>query len=380
MDPTMPPTPPRAAYLHIPLCIHRCGYCNFAVVAGRDDLAQPLLEALARELSALGAPREVDTLYFGGGTPTQLTYDLLDELATLSTTWHPLAPQAEWTVEANPEDVSHRTWELLARHGVTRVSLGAQSLQADKLRVLERRHTPQQVADAVQMARAAGLQVGIDLIFAVPGESLSDWQRDLEAALALAPDHLSTYGLTFEKGTAFWGRRQRGELTEVDEDAQLAMYECAIDRLIAAGYEHYEVSNFALPGRRSRHNQVYWRGDEYYAAGPGAARYVGGVRETNHRSTTTYLRRIASGQSPVAESETLSPRDRAAECLVLGLRRIEGVDCQQFECRTGWSPWELAGDAIDRFVDRGLLERTQTHLRLTRSGLLVSDAVWPELL
>jgi len=371
---------PRAAYLHVPFCRHHCGYCNFSVVAGRDDLIEPLLEAIAVELSWLDGPREVDTLYFGGGTPTHLGPPELDRLCRLALRWHPLAAGYEWTVEANPEDIDPARLKILASHGVNRISLGAQSFRAEKLALLERSHRAEQVQRAVELVRAAGMQVAIDLIFAVPGETLPQWQADLEAALALEPDHVSTYGLTFEKGTPFWSRLEHQEFAGVDEELEHDMYLAAIDGLTTAGFEHYEVSNFARPGRRSRHNETYWSGRGYFAVGPGAARYVDGVRETNHRSTTTYLRRVLADESPVAERECLDPERRARELLVFALRRLEGISRDRFFESTGEQLDRLVGGELARFVEQGLLSDDGDVIRLTREGLLVSDSLWPEIL
>ena len=376
----MPHAPPRSAYIHIPFCRHRCGYCNFSVVAGRDDLVESFLEAISRELSWLGAPQEVDTLYFGGGTPTHLAPSELDRLCQLALQWHPLAAGYEWTVEANPADVTHERLEVLARHGVNRISLGAQSFRTEKLELLERDHRAAEIFRAVRLAREAGMQVAIDLIFATPGETLTEWQADLDEALSLDPEHISTYGLTFEKGTSFWSRLARDELTTAPEQLERDMYLAAIDRLSQAGWEHYEVSNFARPGRRSRHNEAYWSGLGYFAAGPGAARYVDGVRETNHRSTTTYLKRVLAGESPAADRECLDPRRRAREFLVFSLRRLEGIAREEFHERTGEPLDSLVGKAIARFVELGLLADDGHTVRLTREGLLISDSLWPELL
>lgn len=424
--------PPCAAYIHVPFCRHRCGYCNFTLVAGRGDLVDGYLRAIELELAALETPREVDTLYFGGGTPTYLSPDELKQLARTVLKWHPLARpspsplpkgegsegegtkttalglhprhssaasvapspgrhgdhplpqgegfQGEWTVEANPSDVDPAMADALAELGVTRVSLGAQSFRPDKLQLLERDHDARDIERAVRLVREAGMHVALDLIFATPGETLPQWAADLDVALALRPDHVSTYGLTFERGTAFWGRRLRGELAEVDEELARDMYALAIDRLTEAGLAHYEVSNFARPGQRSRHNETYWSGDGYYAAGPGAARYVDGVRETNHRSTTTYLRRVLEGQSPVAEREQLAPEARARELLVFGLRRIEGVSRRAFAARTGYEIEQLIAAPLAKFVGLGLLADDGERIRLTRDGLMVSDAMWPEML
>jgi oxygen-independent coproporphyrinogen-3 oxidase len=372
--------PPRAAYLHVPFCVHRCGYCNFTVVAGRDDLVEPFLTALATELSWLGEPREVDTLYLGGGTPTYLAPPSLRRLCELALKWHPLAPGYEWTVEANPGDLDEAGIAVLAECGVNRLSLGSQSFDARKLKVLERDHDAAAIERAVALSREAGLDVSLDLIFGVPGETLEDWQADLQRAIALAPDHISTYGLTFEQGTQFWNRRQHDELHEIDEGLEREMYLTAIDTLAAAGFEHYEVSNFARHGKRSRHNETYWSGRGYYAAGPGASRYVDGIRQTNHRSTTAYLERLRQGLSPVAEEECLNDEARARESLVFGLRRLEGVIRTEFESRTGHSIDELAGPTIERFVELGMLIDDDDRVRLSREGLLVSDSLWPELI
>jgi oxygen-independent coproporphyrinogen III oxidase len=371
---------PRAAYIHVPFCRHRCGYCNFTLVAGRDDLIGAYLGALERELSWLKAPREVDTLFFGGGTPTHLPADQLRRLLAVATRWFPLATGGEFSVEANPIDVSQAKAAILSEAGVTRISLGAQSFQAWKLAILERDHDAEMARAAIERSRAFAQSASIDLIFGAPGESLADWRSDLETAIALAPDHVSTYGLTFEKGTSFWSRLTHGELSRVEEEVERQMYEMAIDTLTAKGYEHYEVSNFARPGHRCRHNENYWLGGQYFAAGPGAARFVAGRRETNHRSTTTYIARVLAGQSPVAEAEELEPEDAARERLVFALRRIEGIDTAEFAAATGFAVGQLGGEALPRLIELELLELATSRLRLTRRGLLVSDAIWPELL
>ncbi len=371
---------PRAAYLHVPFCAHRCGYCNFTLVADRDDLIGPYLDALGTELGQLADPRPVDTLFIGGGTPTHLPPAALDRLLTLARHWFPLAEGYEFSVEANPRDIDVERVSVLAAHGVNRVSLGAQSFRSDKLRLLERDHDAATIRLAVELLRPAVNSISLDLIFGAPGETLAEWQADVAQGIALAPDHVSTYGLTFERGTTFYGRLQRGDLRQLDEDFERAMFEHSIDALADAGYEHYEVSNFARAGMRCRHNETYWNADPYFAAGPGAARYVAGAREINHRGTLAYIRRIASGNSPVAERETLSSEDRAREALVIGLRRIAGVDLAAFQERFGVSVDELGGEALARHVQVGLLEHVDGHLRLTRSGLMVSDALWGEYL
>ncbi len=335
---------------------------------------------MAIELSWIGEPREVDTLYFGGGTPTYLGPRELERLGQIALRWHPLAPDYEWTVEANPADLDRDRLEVLAQLGVNRISLGVQSFRSAKLRQLERDHRLPEILLAIELARDAKMRISVDLIFAAPGETLSQWQADLNMALRLEPDHLSTYGLTYEKGTTFWNRLRRKELVSVPEELEREMYLNALDQLTAAGFNHYDISNFARPGQRSRHNEIYWSGEGYFAAGPGAARYVDGIRETNHRSTSTYLKRIRTGQSPVAEREQLDARQRAGERLVFGLRRLEGVEYRTFFERTGFEMDEIAGQEIARLVGLGMLENDGRRVRLTRDGLLVSDSLWPELL
>jgi oxygen-independent coproporphyrinogen-3 oxidase len=322
----------------------------------------------------------VDTLFIGGGTPTYLPPRHLKRLLVVVLNTFPLAGGHEFTVEANPSDLDEERAGLLAESGVTRVSLGAQSFDTAKLHRLDREHTPEQIIRSFEIARRLAPSVSLDLIFGVPEETTEVWERDLASALKLSPHHVSTYGLTYERGTALWGAWRKGRVRQVGEEIERAMFERAIDVFSDAGFEHYEVSNFSRPGHRCRHNEVYWSGGSYYAAGPGAARYVDGRREINHRSTTTYLKRVLSGQSPVAESEMLAPEDRARETLVIGLRRMRGIHRQDFARQTGLELDALAGSELGRFIQQGLLQQDGDWVRLTREGLFVSDSIWPYLL
>lgn len=371
---------PRSAYIHVPFCRHRCGYCNFTLVAGRDDLIGEFIAAVDLELTQLQTPQTVDTLFFGGGTPSHLPPPALRKLIATVRRWFSFASNHEFSVEANPLDITLERLAILQEQGVTRLSLGVQSFDNRWLRILERDHSGPDVLQAISLARAHIPAISLDLIFGVPGQALADWQTDLEAAIAAEPDHISVYGLTFERGTSFWSRLQRNELHRCAEEGERSMYELAIDLLTAADYEHYEVSNFARPGFRCRHNEAYWTGHTYYAAGPGAARHIDGRREVNHRSTTTYLRRVLSGQSPVAESEFLPPDEAARERFVFALRRLEGVDVEEFAQETGLHPQDLFAESLEQFIAHGLLEQIGRQVRLTRNGLLISDSMWPELL
>ena len=371
---------PRAAYVHVPFCAHHCGYCDFAVVAGQDHLIDLYLEALDVELATLQEPQPVQTLFVGGGTPTHLDARQLHRLLTSINRWLPFETGHEFTVEANPGTLGEDKIQVLADHGVNRVSLGAQSFHPNLLRVLERDHDPGDVARAVERIKTRIQQVSLDLIFGVPGQTLDEWDADLRSGLELAPDHLSTYGLTYEKGTRLWKQRQRHELQPLSEEAELAMYARGIDLLEAAGFEQYEISSFARRGKRCRHNQVYWANEAYFGFGVGAARYVQGRRELNTRDLQGYLRKVLSGESATFQSEQLGPEERARETMAVQLRRAEGIRRSAFHLQTDFELDALAGEAIARHVDMGLLADDGVSLCLTRQGRYVADAVIEGLL
>lgn len=367
---------PTAAYIHVPFCRHRCGYCNFSVVADRDDLIDRYLVAIDHELSWLDRP-SIQTLFIGGGTPTHLDHCQLSRLLTIVRSRFDLAGDIEFSVEANPEDITADKLGCLVDHGVNRISLGVQSFRASKLSLLERGHSGEAAANAIRLAASMIPSVSLDLIFAAPGETPDDWQTDLSTALSLPIQHLSTYALTFEKGTDFWSRRTRGDLKPADESDEVTMYGAARSMASAAGLEHYEVSNFARPRHRCRHNLAYWDGRGWYAAGPGAARFVGGVRSVNHRSTTTYLKRIESGQPPAAESESesISVEQYARERAAFGVRLIEGVDVGRIESETGVNLRARCADDLSHCAAEGLITIHGGHVRLTDRGVLFADTV-----
>ena len=372
--------PVRHAYVHVPFCRHRCGYCDFTLVAGRDDLLAAYVSALSRELERPQQPLELDTLYLGGGTPSHLGPDGLRRLfGLLAPTCRPVAG-AEVTVEANPLDVTDRWVAAVKDCGTTRVSLGAQSLDAATLASLDRDHTPTDVRRATDLLLAAGLTVSIDLMTAAPGQTLAAVAADLEAFTALGTQHVSVYCLTWEPGTAFASQRRQGLLRPVPEETERAMFELAIDHLEAAGYEHYEVSNFARPGGRCRHNEAYWDCRPWEAFGPGAARFDGRTRITNHRSTTTWISRVLAGVDASGEIDEMTCEEAARERLVVGLRRRAGVSRQAFAAASGFSVEELAKDALVRWQRAGLAADDGDTVRLTRAGLLVSDSLWAEVL
>lgn len=368
---------PRAAYVHIPFCAHKCGYCDFASLAGVDHLAERYLAALEREMAmTLGEPQEVDTIFVGGGTPTRLDAGQLARLTGLIRKWLVPARGAEWTVEANPGTLDREKADVLAAAGVDRISLGAQSFRPDSLRVLERHHGREEVERAVEIVGERFPRWSLDLIFGVPGSSLADWERDLEIAMGFGPSHLSCYGLVYEKGTPLWKQRERGEVRPLDEELERSMYEVTIDRLGRAGMAMYEISNHARPGHESRHNLVYWANEAYFGFGVGAARYVRGVRSVNTRELPAYLRRVEAGEPAVGPTEELTAEGRARETAVLMLRRTAmGLARDDFRRRTGFAIDQLAGPAIERYRASGHLEDDGERLRLCREGIFVADAV-----
>lgn len=355
------------------------------MIAGRDELADEYLDAIEAELRwradhERSVPHEVDTLYIGGGTPTRLTATQLSRLCEIVDRWFPRKTGAEYTVEANPNDLDPAKLGVLVDAGVNRVSLGVQSFRDEKLKALDRDHSGDDARRAFELLRPEIPQIALDLMFAAPGETIDQWRAELDEAIALAPEHFSTYGLTYERGTTFFGELQRGKLQEADEEQQREMYLEAIERLGGAGWQQYEVSNFARAGCQSRHNENYWLGGRYSGIGAGASRFIGNERATNHRSTTTYIKRVLGGDDPTAERETLNAELLTRERVIFGLRRRAGIDLNTISADTGVDARALVGNTLANFVEHGLLQTSETRYWLTEQGLLVSDAIWPELL
>ncbi len=368
----------RSIYTHVPFCHTICGYCDFYSEVYDKKAVTPLVDALLAEIDAYAGrlPIAADTIFIGGGTPTTLP---AAELSRLLRRLRELAdPHAtlEFTSEANPATVTLEIAETLAAGGVNRVSIGAQSFDTSELRVLERIHQPPQVAQTVANCRAAGLtSINLDLIFAVPGQSLASWLKNLHAALALGPDHLSCYGLTFESGTPLFDQLARGEVTRADSDLEAEMYEATIDTLAAHGFEQYEISNFARPGRECRHNLRYWRNEPYLGIGPSAAGFISGVRYKNVPDTAAYVRAARAGLPTRISEERLDDAARARETMMLELRMREGVGRARFAQRYAADPTALFGEAITRHESLGLLNVDDNAVRLTRAGQLVADSV-----
>ncbi|MFK7779194.1 MAG: radical SAM family heme chaperone HemW [Gimesia sp.] len=366
---------PSSAYIHVPFCLHRCGYCDFTLVAKKDHLIDAYLAAMEQQLSEVGDGIELKTLFLGGGTPTHLSIDQLQRLLDAVFSHFHLADDYEFSIEANPLNLTAEKIDFLKQSGVNRVSLGVQSFDADILAFLERDHEPQQIFEIVQALQSQIENVSLDLIFAVPGQTLECWQTSLAAAMQLKIPHISTYGLTIEKGTSFWSQQKAGVFELPDDDLAATMYEYSLEYLDSEGLKHYEISNFAREGYESRHNEVYWTGDPYYGFGPGAASYLDGIRRQNHRSVVTWLKRITAGESTIAEQEELSPENRAREASIFSLRRRAGINLSEFSVRYGFDLYDLSSAAIRKYVDTGLLEETATHVRLTQAGCLLADSI-----
>ncbi len=368
--------PSPAIYVHVPFCQTICGYCDFYSVRLDAGAVDPLVEALLTELDRAVAGRswQARSIFVGGGTPTTLPAAALRRL--LSRLRELADRDAEFTVEANPATVSAEIGETLVSCGVNRVSLGAQSFDTSELRVLDRIHRPEQVTETVSILRAAGIaNLNLDLIFAIPGQSLRSWQTNLDAALALRPDHLSCYGLTYERGTPLFERLEAGEVVRADVELEAAMYECTIDSLERAGLAQYEISNFARPGFECRHNLVYWSNEPYLGIGPSASGYVDGERYKNIPDAAEYARAVAAGRRPTVHAERLPIAEQARETAMLALRLNAGLSRERFRTRYGADPAAHFAEAVRRHESLGFLEVTDSAIRLTQRGRLVADAV-----
>jgi putative oxygen-independent coproporphyrinogen III oxidase len=374
-------------YVHVPFCSVRCGYCDFNTYtaeelgggavpgASRATYAAAAVEEVRRARGALGdRDLRVDTVFFGGGTPTLLDpADLTSVLAAVDAEFG-LAADAEVTTEANPDSVTPGSLARLREGGVNRVSFGMQSAVDHVLRVLDRTHDPRRVPEVVAWARQAGFeQVSLDLIYGTPGESVADWQRSLDAALACEPDHVSAYSLIVEDGTALARRVRRGEVPMPDEDDLADKYLLADQRLEAAGLGWYELSNWARDEQaRCRHNLLYWTGGDWWGVGPGAHSHVAGTRWWNVKHPAAYAERLAAGRSPAQDHEVLDAETRRIERVLLEVRLREGLPLEALD--------EAGRARVQSAVDRGLGEAVEDRLLLTRQGRLLADAVVRDLL
>lgn len=376
-------------YLHLPFCLSKCHYCDFDSQplerAGGLPFARRYLRALAVEMDLRAATQEfagaeVDTVYLGGGTPTVLPADGIAALLDRIRTRFRLRKDAEITIEANPRTVHLREAAALLEAGVNRVSLGVQAFSDPLLRVLGRAHSADEAREAAALLRKAGCSnLGLDLIYGVPGQSLDDWDATLHQALELRPEHISIYALSLEPGTPLEEEVAAGRLPEPEEELVADMYHLAAERLCRSGYRHYELSNFALPGRECRHNRRYWAGGEYLGLGCSAHSHRSGIRWHNLRGAQGYVHAVDRGLLPVARAERLSAARRVGEMLMLGLRREEGVGEQEVAAACGLAPRAVYGQEIAQLCEQGLLIAEQDRLRLPRERWLVANEVLSRL-
>lgn len=374
-------------YIHIPFCRSRCSYCDFATGAYEQGLAARYVEALAREIAAFELPRvaprgveaaEIDTIYFGGGTPSLLTPAQIETILSAVSARFVRACGAEVTLEMNPGTVTPEAARSIREAGINRASFGLQTFDDEQLRRLGRTHTADDARRTLRTLRAAGFgNVSFDLIAGLPAQTLADWSHNLDEALKLRPEHLSLYLLEVHESTPLADQLRRGFWPPPDPDTAAEMYRLMCERTERAGYEQYEISNFCLPGRESRHNLKYWTNRPYYGFGCSAHSYDGATaRWANERDAARYCELVEATGTAVVETNELSQHDAGAEALFLGLRLTRGVDLREHRARFGADVRAAHADDLARFSDAGLIEFDGDQLRLTRDGALLSNEVF----
>jgi oxygen-independent coproporphyrinogen-3 oxidase len=372
-------------YIHIPFCAVRCHYCDFNTYAGLEKYYEPYTVALQKEIRRAGAEygrSPIRTIFVGGGTPTVLPAQLLADVLDTCREAFPVTGDAEITSEANPGTVDQEHFSALRAMGVNRLSMGVQSFDDAELRWLGRIHSAEEAVAAFAAARAAGFSnINLDFISGLPDQDPGRWMRTLARAIELGPEHLSLYSLTVEQGTPLADWVRKGKVAAPDDDLAADLYIAAQNALATAGYEQYEISNWAQPGRSCRHNLVYWRDEGYLGFGAGAHSYGDGHRWWNVRPIPHYIRRVSEGQSPAAGSETIDRALEMGETMMLGLRlAIEGVSEERFHSRFGITLDEAFGEEIAELAERRLIERLPDRVRLTVQGRLLGNQVFARFL
>ena len=366
-------------YIHIPFCRSRCSYCDFATGIYQGELAERYVGALVDEIArSANAGTRVDTVYFGGGTPSLLTTAQLDRILWSVRKHFAVQSDSELTLEMNPGTVTRDQLRAFRELGINRASFGAQTFDDAELAKLGRSHTSAETLETFQNLRAAGFEnVSFDLIAGLPGQTLAGWQQNVERALALEPQHLSFYLLEVHSGTPLADHIRRGLQPKPDEDLAAEMYEWMLERAAASGYEHYEISNLCRPGFSSRHNTKYWTGAPYYGFGCSAHSFDGHARRwSNQRDVLRYIEAVEQRTSPIVEQHELSDVDLRAEALFLGMRMMRGVDLSEYNHTFGVDLRAERRDELDRFREAGLVEFDGDLMRLTRNGALMSNEVF----
>ena len=366
-------------YLHIPYCLHKCGYCDFNSHPENQVESVHYVEALLKELKFYSTTLKsynVPTVFMGGGTPTILPPSQLKKILDTVRQSFNLTPDCEITIEANPATIKLETLQEIHAAGYNRISIGVQSFDEKELQLLERVHNEEEIHSTVHRARSANFEnLSMDLMFALPDQSTEKWQSHLKQATAKNPDHLSTYNLTIEPATAFFKLHEKGKLCLPHEDIQLEMYETTIQVLEDAGYSQYEISNFSKPGMESQHNINYWNNGEYLGVGAGASSYLNGERSKNINLPSIYIREIETKASAVDTRERLEPLQAMGETLMLGLRLLKGVSIDVFENRFQVSFQKVYGKVVESLLNQELITLNENRIALSRKGLFLADSV-----
>ena len=366
-------------YLHIPYCLHKCGYCDFNSHPENQAEAEVYISALLAEIDHYAVKlkeKRVPTVFFGGGTPTILPPDHLDKILGRVKNRFDLTQNCEISIEANPATVECETLEQIRLSGFNRISIGVQSFDAEELKLLERVHNQEEIHTTVDRARQAGFNnLSLDLMFSLPGQSPEKWKSHLQQAVNKKPDHLSAYGLTIEPATSFFKLQERGLLQLPHEDIQLEMLETTIGFLQSAGYEHYEISNYAKSGYECQHNLNYWNNGEYLGLGAGASSYLNGERFKNINLPSRYIREVQVGGTAVESTERLEPLHAMGETIMLGLRQLKGISIENFENRFQVSFNTVYGKVLAPLLEERLITLNQNRMALSRKGLFIADSV-----
>jgi oxygen-independent coproporphyrinogen-3 oxidase len=371
----------RGIYVHIPFCRQACRYCDFFFSVSLrylDEYVDRLVEEIGNRSKA-HVGKELDTLYLGGGTPSLLTEVHLDRIVSAILRFHSFRENPEWTIECNPDDLDEKRLKYLKRIGFNRLSIGVQSFQARDLELMRRSHTASQAADSVIEASGSGFgNISVDLIYGIPGQSREEWEENIEKTLSLPVSHISAYHLSFEPGTVFDHWRKKGRLIPVHEEESVNQYRKLREKLLPAGFEHYELSNFALDEQRSEHNMIYWSGKSYLGFGPSAHSYDGKVRSWNHPSLKGYMEGIAKG-GEISEREDLSTDEQYHDYLITSLRTRWGCDPDHMEKQYGVSYREHFNNRAKPFLEGGSLYYTDGRIAIHPESWLITDHILREL-
>lgn len=369
-------------YIHIPFCKRRCIYCDFFSTT-QSEKKPTYVHALCQELDMRKdylEGEDIETIYLGGGTPSQLSQEELEEI--FSTIYHiyKVKDDAEITLEANPDDLTPEYVTMLRQLPINRISMGIQTFQEETLKLLHRRHTAKQAIEAFERCREAGFQnISIDLMYGLPGETLDTWKQDLQQAIALHPEHISAYHLIYEEDTALWKLREQHQVEEADEDLSLTLFTTLIDELTEAGYQHYEISNFCLPGLHSRHNSSYWTGKKYLGCGPSAHSFNGTSRQWNVASLSAYIDGIQQG-NPDYEIEELDLYTRYNDFVLTSIRTCWGMSLSHLRSTYGEALYRYCLSMAKPHLEQGVLEISGDILKLTRKGIFISDGIMSDLM